>query len=208
MNPYYYRARFLTSAASLNQIPPAAGACEAAFAGRSNAGKSSAINVICNQKSLARISKTPGRTRLINFFELDEHRRLVDLPGYGFARVAQPIRAQWQGLLADYIEQRECLAGIVLMMDVRHPMKDLDVQMIDWCRHLGLAVHILLTKSDKLKRGPASQQLLRVRKALGADERLSVQLFSALKHDGVDEIHDVLDGWLETPRPDAAAPQD
>jgi GTP-binding protein len=94
------------------------------------------------------------------------------------------------------------------MMDVRHPMKDLDVQMIDWCRHLGLAVHVLLTKSDKLKRGPASQQLLRVRKALGADERLSVQLFSALKHDRVDEIHDVLDEWLETPRPGAAPPPD
>jgi GTP-binding protein len=204
MNPYYSRARFLTSAAALHQLPPAAGVIEVAFAGRSNAGKSSAINVICNQASLARTSKTPGRTRLINFFSLDERRRLVDLPGYGFAKVARPVRVQWQGLLTDYIEQRENLRGIVLMMDIRHPLRDLDVQMIEWCRVHGLALHILLTKADKLKRGPAKQVLMQVRNAVGRDGGVSTQLFSALKREGIDAVHEVLDDWLETPRPDGA----
>lgn len=199
MNPYYSRARFLTSAAALDQLPPARGAAEAAFAGRSNAGKSSAINVICNQKALARTSKTPGRTRLINFFALDGHRRLVDLPGYGFAQVAQPIRTQWQGLLSDYIERRQCLRGIVLMMDIRHPLRDLDRQMIAWCLARHIRIHILLTKADKLKRGPARQVLTQVRNALGTDGEISVQLFSALKRDGIEVAQAVLDDWLETP---------
>lgn len=206
MNPYYSRARFLTSAAAVGQLPPSSEAIEVAFAGRSNTGKSSAINVICNQKGLARTSKTPGRTRLINFFSLDERRRLVDLPGYGFARVAQPIRTQWQGLLTDYIERRPCLRGIVLMMDIRHPLRDLDLQMIEWCHARNIAVHILLTKADKLKRGPAKQVLMQVRGALGGHEGISVQLFSALKRDGVDTVHEVLDQWLETPRPDVTLP--
>ena len=204
MNPYYSRARFLTSAAATGQLPSARGVTEVAFAGRSNAGKSSAINIICNQRNLARTSKTPGRTRLINFFALDDQRRLVDLPGYGFAKVAQPIRAQWQGLLTDYVEHRECLRGIVLMMDIRHPLRDLDLQMIEWCRTRGLAIHILLTKADKLRRGPARQVLMQVSRELDAYEQVTAQLFSALKREGVDEVHGVLDLWLETPRADAA----
>lgn len=197
MNPFYHRARFLESAAAIKQLPPAEDAHEVAFAGRSNAGKSSALNLICNRKSLARTSKTPGRTQLINFFALDEHRRLVDLPGYGFAKVASPIRTQWQGLLSRYVEQRACLRGIILMMDIRHPMKDLDRQMIDWCRSIDLPVHVLLTKADKLRRGPAKQVLMQVRKEVAADPDISCQLFSALKRQGVDEAHAVLDRWLD-----------
>lgn len=196
MNPYYHRARFLLSAGAMSQLPPGEDAHEVAFAGRSNAGKSSALNLICNQKALARTSKTPGRTQLINYFALDDRRRLVDLPGYGFAKVASPIRSQWQGLLSDYVEQRSCLRGIVLMMDVRHPLKDLDLQMIDWCRAIGLPIHILLTKADKLKRGPAMQTMMRVRKTLADDPDISVQLFSALKRQGVDGAHATLDHWL------------
>jgi len=202
MNPYYRRARFLISVARLPQLPAAEHAHEVAFAGRSNAGKSSALNTLCDQHNLARTSKTPGRTQLINLFELDEQRRLVDLPGYGFAKVAMPIRAQWQGLLADYIETRGCLRGVILMMDIRHPLKELDVQMIHWCRHLNRPVHILLTKADKLKRGPAKQVLFQVRKALADQDQVTVQLFSALKREGIDEAHEVLDRWLETPQPE------
>lgn len=205
MNPFYHRARFLKSAAALDQLPPNEDAREVAFAGRSNAGKSSALNVICNQKSLARTSKTPGRTQLINLFELDPGRRLVDLPGYGFARVTLPIRVQWQGLLTQYVETRECLRGIVLMMDSRHPLKDLDLQMIEWCRSLELPVHILLTKADKLKHGPAKQTLFRVQKALAGDPGISTQLFSALKREGIDTAHEVLDRWLDVPPPETAA---
>jgi len=204
MNPYYHRAQFLLSVARLSQLPPAEQAYEVAFAGRSNAGKSSAINVICNQKALARTSKTPGRTQMINLFILDEQRRLADLPGYGFAKVAAPIRSQWQGLLAEYVETRPCLKGVVLMMDARHPFKELDVQMIEWCRHFGHPVHILLTKADKLKRGPAKSTLLQVCRELEGDDQVTAQLFSALKRQGIDEAHQVLDGWLETPQPEPA----
>ena len=196
MNPYYQRARFLLSAARLSQLPPHEDAREVAFAGRSNSGKSSALNAICSRRALARTSKTPGRTQLINVFALDDHRRLVDLPGYGYAKVAQPIRIQWQGVLTDYIEKRDCLSGIVLMMDIRHPLKELDQQMLDWCHALGLPVHILLTKADKLNRGPATQVMFGVRRALADYDRVSVQLFSALKREGIDECHAQLDAWL------------
>jgi len=197
MNPFYHQARFLTSAAELHQCPLDAG-IEVAFAGRSNAGKSSALNVLCQQKSLARTSKTPGRTQLINFFELDQERRLVDLPGYGYAKVAESVKRQWQGALASYLEQRQALRGVVLMMDARHPMKAFDQQMLEWSQHIGLPVHILLTKADKLKHGAASSALLNLRKEITPlGQQVSVQLFSALKRQGIDQAHQMLDQWFE-----------
>ncbi len=199
MNPYYHRAAFLTSAAQLSQAPPDEG-YEVAFAGRSNAGKSSAINTLCQQKSLARTSKTPGRTQLLNFFELDGERRLVDLPGYGYARVAESVKHQWQRSLAQYIEERQCLKGLILLVDCRHPMPDFDRQMLKWNVQNGFPTHILLTKSDKLKRGPANSALLRMRQEIASyGGTVSVQLFSSLKRQGIDEAHQVLDGWLELP---------
>ncbi|MEN8214760.1 MAG: ribosome biogenesis GTP-binding protein YihA/YsxC [Pseudomonadota bacterium] len=197
MNNYFHRARFFKSAAKMSQLPACQEHIEVAFAGRSNSGKSSAINTLCNQKSLARTSKTPGRTQLINIFSLDERRSLIDLPGYGFARVAANIRQQWRGLLSDYIEQRECLRGVVVMMDCRHPLKPLDSQMLEWCTHLDLPVHVLLTKADKLKNGPAKNTLLKVRQTLKEYDNVSAQLFSSLKKSGIDEAHQVLGEWLE-----------
>ncbi len=197
MNSYYHQARFLISAAQLSQCPPDSG-MEVAFAGRSNAGKSSAINTLCQQKALARTSKTPGRTQLLNFFALDEERRLVDLPGYGFAKVAEKVKREWQRSLSDYLENRQSLRGIILLMDVRHPMKEFDRQMLEWSEHFQIPVHILLTKADKLKKGPAANSLQRLRKETKEyGERVSVQLFSALKRQGVDEAHALLDRWLE-----------
>lgn len=196
MNPLYRQASFLTSAAKLTQTPADTG-YEVAFAGRSNAGKSSAINTLCDQKSLARTSKTPGRTQLLNFFALDEQRRIVDLPGYGYARVAEGIKRDWQGALADYLEQRECLRGLMLMMDIRHPLKDYDRQMLDWAGHISLSVHVLLTKSDKLKRGPASNTVLKVRAELEKlNPAFTVQEFSSLKRTGIDQAHAKLDEWF------------
>lgn len=197
MSSLYRHARFLTSAAKLKQAPDDDG-IEVAFAGRSNAGKSSAINALCQQKSLARTSKTPGRTQLLNFFQLDDKRRLVDLPGYGFAKVRQSIKAQWQGALADYLEQRASLRGLILLMDIRHPLKEFDCQMLEWNAHHNLPTHILLTKADKLKRGAASATLLQVRRELEPlGDLVSVQLFSSLKHQGIEEAHRVLDNWFE-----------
>ncbi|RTZ76493.1 MAG: YihA family ribosome biogenesis GTP-binding protein, partial [Gammaproteobacteria bacterium] len=164
-SPFYRQARFLTSAARLHQCPPDEG-YEVAFAGRSNAGKSSAINAICDHKGLTKVSKTPGRTQLINFFELDEQRRLVDLPGYGYAKVSVKVKKAWQENLAEYLEKRRCLKGLILLMDVRHPLKEFDLQMLEWAGHMDLPTHVLLTKADKLKRGPASASLLKVKKTL------------------------------------------
>ncbi len=199
MNPYYHRASFLLSAAKLAQTPPDDGA-EVAFAGRSNAGKSSAINVICQQKALARTSKTPGRTQLLNFFALDDFRRLVDLPGYGYAKVSTKVKQEWQRSLADYLEHRQSLRGLILLVDSRHPLKDFDLQMLEWSLHHNLPVHILLTKADKLKRGAAARNLQQARKEAALfGEQISVQLFSSLNRQGVDEVHAVLDHWLDLP---------
>ena len=177
---------------------PAAQGLEVAFAGRSNAGKSSAINALTGRKSLARTSKTPGRTREMVFFRVDDRRRLVDLPGYGFAKVPEAMKRKWQYHLSEYLQNRECLAGLILMMDIRHPLTDFDWQMLDWSRHVGLPVHILLTKSDKLKRGPASASLHQVRKQLKNDafDQVSVQLFSALKKTGVEQARLQMAQWL------------
>mgnify|MGYP001548468676 FL=1 len=189
MNTRYRQATFLTSAARLSQTPPDRG-FEVAFAGRSNAGKSSAINTLCDQKSLARTSKTPGRTQLLNFFILDEQRRIVDLPGYGYAKVAEGIKREWQGLLSNYLEQRECLRGLMLLMDIRHPLKEYDLQMLQWADHIGLPVHVVLTKADKLKKGPAASTRLKVQDELvKLNPQFSVQTFSSLKKSGIEEAH-------------------
>jgi len=196
MNPFYHQAKFLVSAAKLSQCPADTG-FEVAFAGRSNAGKSSAINVLCQQKSLARTSKTPGRTQLLNFFTLDQERRLVDLPGYGYAKVAERIKREWQRELAAYLEQRQSLRGVILLIDVRHPPKEFDLQMLGWGHGIGLPVHILLTKADKLKHGAAAKALLQMKKAIAPyGDDVSVQLFSALKRQGVDQVHAKLDSWF------------
>ena len=180
------------------QAPPDAG-YEVAFAGRSNAGKSSALNALTQRKSLARTSKTPGRTQHLVFFELDGERRLVDLPGYGFAKIPEKVRRHWGLAMETYLSGRESLRGLVLMMDVRHPLTDFDTQMLQWCQHAGMPVHILLTKADKLKRGPAMSTLLKVQKTLAEQHNVSVQLFSALKHTGVEQARAVLDSWLALP---------
>jgi GTP-binding protein len=192
----FRQATFLTSVPKANQAPPDEGA-EVAFAGRSNAGKSSALNTITEQRSLARTSKTPGRTQQINFFDLGEKHRLVDLPGFGYARVPQAMKEQWQRNLTEYLHIRQSLRGLILLMDCRHPLTDYDQQILMWCADVGLAAHILLTKSDKLKRSPAGNNLLATRKRLPEfHPDASVQLFSALKKTGVDEARQVLSDWL------------
>jgi len=197
VNSTYFQASFITSAAKLSQSPEDSG-YEIAFAGRSNAGKSSAINTLCQQTALARTSRTPGRTQLLNFFRIDDQRRLVDLPGYGYAAVAQDIKADWQGALADYLEKRECLRGVILMMDSRHPLKDYDIQMLEWANHIEIPVHVLITKVDKLNRKEQAISLERVDAALKEFSLdFSVQLFSSLKRWGVDEAHEKLDQWFE-----------
>ncbi len=194
--PDYRRAQFLISAAKLHQCPPDEG-WEVAFAGRSNAGKSSAINSLTNNRKLAKTSKTPGRTQLLNFFSLSESQRLVDLPGYGFAKVPLAVKKAWTKQLESDLAKRQCLRGLVLLMDVRHPLQPFDEQMLNWALAAHMPVHILLTKADKLKKGPANNSLLSVRKAMKAHEDLvSVQLFSALKHTGHEQLIAVLDAWL------------
>jgi GTP-binding protein len=194
-NPFR-QAQFLISANKINQLPIDTGA-EVAFAGRSNAGKSSALNVITDNKGLAKTSKTPGRTQLINFFALDESRHLVDLPGYGYAKVPDSVKQHWQQVLSAYLQQRQSLRGLVLLMDIRHPLKDFDRQMLDWCRNKPMPVHILLTKADKLKRGAASSVLLKVRNELkGSYPQATVQLFSAVDKQGLEEALRQLTQWL------------
>lgn len=190
-------ARFLTSASRRSECPEDSGA-EVAFAGRSNAGKSSALNTITLNGKLARTSKTPGRTRLINFFTLSTPDcRLVDLPGYGYAKVSRDMKTDWQQHLDDYLVNRDCLRGLTLVMDIRHPLTPFDQMMCDWCAHNGLALMILLTKADKLKNGPAKQAALDVRKALQAHPTLAAVVpFSSPKKTGVDQARLQLSRWL------------
>ena len=177
-------------------MPPDQGR-EVAFAGRSNAGKSSALNTICHRRQLARTSKTPGRTQQVVFFALDETRRLVDLPGYGYAKVSEAVKLQWQRLMASYLQQRRSLAGLVVVMDIRHPLTAFDRQMLEWGRRAELELLLLLTKSDKLKRGAARAERERVAKAVTADgRRVRVELFSAQTRSGTEPVHGVLDRWL------------
>ena len=197
MSIHYQKARFLLSAPSLSHSPVDAGA-EVAFAGRSNAGKSSAINTITNIRSLARTSKTPGRTQQLVYFELDENRRLVDLPGYGYAKVAERIKQKWQRHMEEYLRQRTSLHGLILVMDIRHPLTDFDRQMLAWCDYTELPVHVLLTKADKLKRGAATKTVQEVKNELAQlCGHASLQTFSSLKRTGVEEVHAVLDQWLD-----------
>ena len=195
----FQSAEFITSAPSLKQCPDDVG-CEVAFAGRSNAGKSSAINTLTRNKNLARTSKTPGRTQMINFFQLGEDQRLVDLPGYGYAKVPVAMRAQWDRHMAEYLQARKSLGGLILLMDIRHPLQDYDRQMLNWAAQAGLPVHILLTKSDKLKRGPAQSTLLKVESFLREMDPgitlLTVQTFSSLKKLGLPELEAQLNHWL------------
>ncbi len=194
--PHYHQIRFVKSVADPTQLPPDVGV-EVAFAGRSNVGKSSAINAITQVHRIARTSKTPGRTQLINLFELDPQRRLVDLPGYGYAKVPKAMQAQWQILIGEYMADRETLKGLILVMDIRHPLKDSDWQMIEWCATNDLPLHILLSKADKLKRGPALDTQRSVLKALEKYEvPVSTQLFSSFTNVGVDEARAVLNEWL------------
>jgi len=196
MNPIYHQAKFICSAPRLQDAPTDQGK-EIAFAGRSNAGKSSAINALVQQNALARVSKTPGRTQLLNFFALDEQRKLVDLPGYGYAKVPIAVKNDWQKMMENYLKNRQALCGIVLVMDIRHPLTEFDWQMVEWCEHTKLPLHILLTKSDKLKFGAAKNTLLKVQKELGDTSIVvTLQLFSALNKTGIDDIHQMLDEWF------------
>ena len=198
----FRQAQFLTSAPTLAQCPPERGA-EVAFAGRSNAGKSSAINKLTDNKKLARTSKTPGRTQLINFFELgSESLRLVDLPGYGYAKVPLATKLEWQAHLSQYLHERQTLKGLILLMDIRHPLQEFDTTMLQWATEAKMPVHILLTKSDKLKRGPAQSTLLKVREHLrhiDNQQLISAQTFSATRSEGVPELERVLAQWLLGP---------
>ena len=194
----FRHAAFEISVAEPRGLPAPRGA-EIAFAGRSNAGKSSAINPLASHTRLAFVSKTPGRTQLINFFRMRCGAVLVDLPGYGYAEVPEKIRRQWQGLLENYLRERESLIGLVLIMDSRRPLTQLDQQMLDWFAPSGRPVHVLLTKSDKLTRNEAAKTLAATRKALkeGWGDAVTVQLFSSLKKSGVEEAEAVIGGWLQ-----------
>ncbi len=191
-------AHFLKSASALHQCPADQGA-EAAFCGRSNAGKSSAINALTNQKKLARTSKTPGRTQLINFFAIDDDstHRLVDLPGYGYAKVPIAVKTHWHEHLDDYLRNRSSLKGLVLLMDIRHPLREFDEMLLNWGQEVEIPLHILLTKADKLKRGARNNALFQTRSKLPAD--VTIQLFSSKDKLGLDELTDTLSHWLLDP---------
>lgn len=192
----FQKAVYLTSATTIAQLPTDQGA-EIAFVGRSNAGKSSALNAITSLKGLARTSNTPGRTQMINYFALNDAQRLVDLPGYGFAKVPLAVKKEWELLIHDYLETRESLMGLVLVMDIRHPLKELDQQLISWCLEDDVPLHILLTKADKLTAAAQRSTLKEVRTALGSfGDTISVQLFSAVKRIGIDEARAQLISWF------------
>ena len=194
------RARYMAAAHTPRQLPPDGG-FEVAFAGRSNAGKSSALNAICQQNALARVSKTPGRTQQLVFFDIPPttDRFLVDLPGYGYAKVPKDLQAHWQSFIDGYFRTREALKGLVVVMDIRHPLKDYDRQMLSYAVSRGLPAHAILTKADKLGRGAQGNALLAVRKQMQAEygDAVSVQLFSGESKQGVDEARAVIGGWLQ-----------
>ena len=196
--PLFQQATFLTTVAHPRDLPQDA-VREVAFAGRSNAGKSSAINALAGRVRLAYVSKTPGRTQHLNYFTLAEGRYFVDLPGYGYAKAPAEIRAQWEGLIGPYLSKRQQLAGLVVIMDIRRPLTDLDLRLIDWFRPTGRPIHILLSKADKVSRQEQTKILRSVKAELatwGGAELYSVQLFSSLKKTGVEEAESVLAGWL------------
>lgn len=197
MSSHYQKAYFLLSVANVKQLPPDQG-IEVAIVGRSNAGKSSILNRLTQQKTLARVSKTPGRTQHVNIFVLDETRRIADLPGYGYAKVPLAAKQQWQKTVDAYIRERQCLKGLLLIMDIRHPLKEGDWQLLDYCEHRGLPVHIILNKADKLSRGAVADTLREVKAALtDYDNSVTFQSFSALKGAGIKELHLLLDEWYD-----------
>lgn len=197
MSAFYQQARFLQSATTTKTLPPELG-FEVAFAGRSNSGKSSTLNRLCQQKSLARTSKTPGRTQLINFFELPQGKFLVDLPGYGYAKVPEKVKLEWQMFIESYLVNRFTLCGLVIVMDIRRPMLEHDNNMLSWAESRKLPVHVVLNKYDKLKHGQAKNTLLKTQQQLSKfDNECTVQMFSALKGVGVDELWTQLDHWLQ-----------
>jgi len=190
------KATFTISAPDIRKLPEDSG-IEVAFAGRSNAGKSSALNTLTNQKSLARTSKTPGRTQLINVFEIGDNKRLIDLPGYGFAKVPLEMKKKWQKALGEYLEKRESLKGLVVLMDIRHPLKDLDMDLIEWAVDSELPVLALLTKCDKLSQGKRSAEVLKVKKILAElNGDVRVQAFSSLKRTGSEQANAVICNWF------------
>lgn len=193
-----HRAAFTISAPDIRKLPQDTG-IEVAFAGRSNAGKSSALNTLTNQKSLARTSKTPGRTQLINVFEIAPNKRLIDLPGYGFAKVPLEMKKKWQKALGEYLEKRDCLKGLVVLMDIRHPLKDLDLDLIHWAADSEIPVLALLTKADKLSQGKRSAEVLKVKKELAKlNADIKVQAFSSLKRTGAEQANTVICDWFNT----------
>ena len=193
MSNYLASAAYKLAAHLPRQLPPDGGR-EVAFAGRSNAGKSSALNAMCNQHRLAKTSKTPGRTQQLVFFEVQPERYLVDLPGYGYAKVPEELRAHWQKFINGYFQTREALKGLVVVMDVRHPLREFDLAMLDYAKARALPAHCLLTKADKLSKGAAGSTLLAVRRELG--DIASAQLFSSENKLGIDEARAVVTGWL------------
>lgn len=200
----YQQAAYTISAPKL-ELCPDDSVAEVAFIGRSNAGKSSAINALTGQHKLARTSKTPGRTQLLNYFALLPGRYLVDVPGFGYAKVSSSMKEQWQKQLVRYLQERKPLRGLVLLMDIRHPFMESDEMMIRWCVESLIPLRILLTKADKLSFGPAKSALLQVRKALVKHgELITVQLFSSTKPQGVDDLKACLDGWLTDPDEDSS----
>ena len=197
----FQNAKFFTTVNHLKDLPDTP--AEIAFVGRSNAGKSSAINTLTNHVRLAYVSKTPGRTQHINFFELENGNFMVDLPGYGYAQVPEAIRAHWVKLLGDYLQQRRQLIGLILIMDSRHPLKALDIQMLDFFHITGRPVHILLAKADKLSKNDQIKTLAAVKKSLKPytdRQKISVQLFSSLKKQGMDEVNQVVGSWFDAHR--------
>jgi ribosome biogenesis GTP-binding protein YsxC/EngB len=192
----YAKTHFILSAPDITHLPVDTGV-EIAFAGRSNAGKSSALNTLTNQKALARTSKTPGRTQLINLFEVAENCRLVDLPGYGYAQVPEAIKRKWQKSLGEYLQKRESLKGLVVLMDIRHPLKDLDQQMIEWAVSVNIPVMLLLTKADKLASGAQKKQVNMVKEAiLPFQGDITVAPFSSPKRVGLEALKQKLDEWF------------
>lgn len=200
---YYTKATFFTSAPDIRHLKDDTG-IEVAFAGRSNAGKSSALNTLTRQKNLARTSKTPGRTQLINVFELEDNLRLVDLPGYGFAKVPLATKIKWQKSLGEYLQKRKSLKGLVVLMDIRHPFKDLDQDLIHWAVDAGIPVLALLTKADKLKSGKRKAQLMMAQEAaLAFMGDVTVNTFSSLDRHGLPELERMLDLWFGRIQPES-----
>lgn len=195
--PNYQKAHFLLSVANLSQLPPDEGV-EVAIIGRSNSGKSSALNQLTQNSKLARVSKTPGRTQFINLFGIDEKRRIADLPGYGYAKVPSEMKASWQQLLDTYLRTRECLKGLILVMDIRHPLKDFDQYMLDWTNEANIPTHILLNKADKLTKNHQRQTLFQVTEVLPEfGPNITIQLFSALRGVGIEELRAQLNEWFD-----------